>query len=716
MSGDGTLQELFAPHGSLAPEVLGELRSMMRLYSVDAEELFMKWEAYSLKMTGGGARGGANDGGDLVLDVKTARDFKKDIQDALERENRSKVAHMKGTPAARRAGATPKASMASDGVYGMLDGIVPNTPRPAALSAVNGNATKRKSNFETPAAKATKNYLGSSPADSKTPDAHTQLIFNRDVPFSSRPNAGEITQSLNDNIEIPAPPTVPQPKPRIKLTANMDQPKFAYKTMAMKLSEASETLDDRIDEFRALLAAAHGLGPDAFGNPAAQSTAEIVAVGRICSDYVGGDPRGAGKLNAASLLLETSRRNGNGYRVPLKVDKLPGYDFFPGKIVALRGTNASGEFFAASEELSLPLMDRSVVSQADLEGHVARLGTVPAGDDEDEARPYPLTTLVASGPYTPSSSLDYSALHELLSTAVTKRADLLILTGPFLDIEHPCVRSGELPELPPHITGGDPDAANLAAVFKHLISTPINQAVQNHPGMQVILIPSPRDAVAHHVAFPQDRLPKRELGLHRGTSCVVNPATLIVNEAVVAVGAVDTLDMLRREECVSGVKKAEHIFERAARNIIQQRSFCPVWPPTGRGALVPGLEKVDVRGRVDESGNTIEGKEGEEGETEANYELDLPVGTMLDTTYLNLASWTNTLPDLLVLPSVVTPFVRVVDGVVVVNPGTLSKRKGAGTFAHLTMLPREISDEERESGKMCGANLPSRARVDIVRI
>ena len=49
----------------------------------------------------------------------------------------------------------------------------------------------------------------------------------------------------------------PFPEPRIKLTANSDLKKLSYKPMAMKASEASEILDDRIDDFMALIQEHH---------------------------------------------------------------------------------------------------------------------------------------------------------------------------------------------------------------------------------------------------------------------------------------------------------------------------------------------------------------------------------------------------------------------------------------------------------------------------
>jgi DNA polymerase alpha subunit B len=59
---------------------------------------------------------------------------------------------------------------------------------------------------------------------------------------------------------------------------------------------------------------------------------------------------------------------------------------------------------------------------------------------------------------------------------------------------------------------------------------------------------------------------------------------------------------------------------------------------------------------------------------------------------------------------------KVVDGVVVINPGYLSKRKAAGTYARLTVYPARLTEEERNSTQMVGHRLFERSRVDIIRI
>jgi len=59
---------------------------------------------------------------------------------------------------------------------------------------------------------------------------------------------------------------------------------------------------------------------------------------------------------------------------------------------------------------------------------------------------------------------------------------------------------------------------------------------------------------------------------------------------------------------------------------------------------------------------------------------------------------------------------QVVESVLVVNPGYLSKRRAAGTYAKLTIRPYSMTEEERSSKTMIGHKLFDRARVDILRI
>ena len=100
------IQERFESAGSnLEDDVLAELQSIMRLHSIDVEELWYKWESYSMKM-------GLDD---MKLNIETARALKKDVQDGLERDNRSKQ-HLQSN---KRAAATPRSAATNGDVFGM---------------------------------------------------------------------------------------------------------------------------------------------------------------------------------------------------------------------------------------------------------------------------------------------------------------------------------------------------------------------------------------------------------------------------------------------------------------------------------------------------------------------------------------------------------------------------------------------------------------------
>jgi DNA polymerase alpha subunit B len=143
------LNERFGVGGkTLEPDVLAELQSIMRLHQLSPEDLFFKFESYSIKMDMTG----------MNVSISTLRAFKQDLQDALERSNRSH-SHIKTE---KRIGATPRTNVKTGDVFGMLDGLVPNTPaagRPASL---------KKRQLETPSVSRVKSeHAGSSPLKSE---------------------------------------------------------------------------------------------------------------------------------------------------------------------------------------------------------------------------------------------------------------------------------------------------------------------------------------------------------------------------------------------------------------------------------------------------------------------------------------------------------------------------------------------------------------------
>jgi DNA polymerase alpha subunit B len=450
---------------------------------------------------------------------------------------------------------------------------------------------------------------------------HELELTNRSMSFNDRQNAGQEVQVLNQHLAIPDPPIAPFSEPRIKLVANSEIKKLSYKPLAMKASEASEILDDRIDEFAALVQEHLGLDDSAFGSAASQSTNEIIAVGRIASDSL------EGKLNTSSLVLESSRRMGGGLRVPLQVNSLSGFQFFPGQIVALKGINTSGDSFAPSEVLEIPLLKSAASAPAGLEAHIQRLRGGPDAMDSDTA-PAPLNIILGAGPYTADNNLDFEPLHALCSQAADNYADALILAGPFIDIDHPSIATGDF-DLPEEAMA-EPDTVTMSTVFKYLISPAINQLVSSNPHITIILVPSVKDAISKHVSWPQEPFPRKELGLPKTARIIGNPMTLSLNEISVGISSLDVFTELKTEEVTGGKLKDAEVLARLPKYLIEQRNFFPLFPPSDRRTL-------PKTGTVEEK----------------------PAGAMLDVSYLKLGELVNVRPDLMIIPSALPPFVKV---------------------------------------------------------
>ncbi|KAH6611242.1 hypothetical protein Trco_001262 [Trichoderma cornu-damae] len=659
---DEEIQSRFAPNGTLEPDVVSELQSMAKLHGISAEDLYFKWESYCIKM----------DVDAQAVTLSNVRGLKQSILDELEKSQRrvQLKSERKMAPTPR-----PKAGAKGADVFGMLDGLVPSTPATGGrlhkvVPGSGGGGLRKRMDAH--------KDMPSSPAAGL--NEQLKLMNLPSASFADRQNPGEVVEILNDELPPAEAPTAPFPEPRIKLTAASDQKKTGYKPLAMKLSEASEILDDRIDDFLDLVREHHNLEDSAFGNAASASTTEVVAVGRIASDAL------EGKLNAASIVLETSRRMGRGLRVPLKLDGVRSWSLFPGQIVALRGSNTTGNGFVVKEILDMPLLPSAASSPSALEAHREKLrgGGADAMDTDMDSGsdPAPLSIIYAAGPYTADDNLDYEPLQALCNQAADARADALVLAGPFLDVDHPLIATGDF-DLPEEATY-DPDTANMNTVFKHLVAPALSRLVSANPHLTVILVPSVRDVLDKHVSWPQDTIPRRELGLPKSVRIVSNPMTLSMNEVVLGLSSQDVLYELRGEEVAKGAPTGD-LMRRLCRHLIEQRHFFPVFPPTDRARL-----------------------------PKTGTEDGLATGAVLDVSYLKLGEMVSVRPDVMLMPSSLPPFAKVVESVLAINPGSLSKRRGAGTYARMTLYPPSL-DGEVING-LISHKVFDRARVEIVKI
>ncbi|KAF3229197.1 DNA-directed DNA polymerase alpha subunit pol12 [Orbilia oligospora] len=540
-------EDLAEKFGELPDEVMVELQNMLRIYNIDAEDLFFKWEEYCLKM-----------GEDIKLNLKNITTFKDDAREQFEIEMRAKSKSAQA-PAARGVQRTAKNTGDVFNMYDLtlnrlsLDGLTPATPRSAAPSAAKRKI--EKAGYETPLAERTsKLAVGSSPVGPgpgfRTPGAITS------VPFRNRPDPGKVMEVYNPNIEIPELPLPGYPgyESRVLFSAVIKAKNFGYKPMYQKLVAGSQVLDDRIEEYAVAIQKEHNIPNEDFCNPCSKLPEEVVVVGRIVTDVMESQKRG----NEASLLLEASRGDGEGGRVRLDLSALKGYAFYPGMTVALKAMNPTADKLLVKSVLTPPTYFGAGSKPSDMEEELRKL---TAGN---------FNVFIAAGPYTTDDNLDFEGLTELVDRIVETEPDAVFLSGPFIDTEHPKVKLGDFPVDMNNFSG-----YVLEDLFKEKITSQLNRITKS----MVLLVPSTRDAVSKHVSFPQDRFQRKLLGLQSNVQLLTNPCMITLNEIQFGISSADILFHLNMQEVKASGKGIEmNTFHRLANYVISSSHFYPLFP------------------------------------------------------------------------------------------------------------------------------------------
>ncbi|KAI0260193.1 DNA polymerase alpha subunit B [Gloeopeniophorella convolvens] len=411
------------------------------------------------------------------------------------------------------------------------------------------------------------------------------------------------------------------------------QDKRDYKYMYEKISERSEALDERIDEFAGLIRKHYGLTD--LGDPSASTDEAVVVVGRITLDAEASS--GHGKLNEASVYIESSRMMGSGARVPLKFTpnlKIKGgprgqgnVSLFPGAIVAVKGRNGGGGWFTVYEIMSFPPLASSATS-------VAQTGAV-----KQELQGAAFSMAIACGPYTQDSDLSYKPWSSLFAQIASQKPDVVFLIGPFVDSTNQKIKTGDTDQSPEDL-------------FESQFQENLHDFLESSSHSLVLILPSVRDMTSHHNVYPQSPLNIPSLASHPRIKSLPNPCRFSLNGVTFAATSVDVLFHLRKEQLVlraeeidsldtGGEPPATDVMAGLSRHILHQRSFYPLFPSP----------------------------------------LDLSHEVNLDVTHLeHLVLYSEevpTAPDVLITPSRLKQFSKVVDHTVSINPSFVMKNVSA---------------------------------------
>lgn len=386
----------------------------------------------------------------------------------------------------------------------------------------------------------------------------------------------------------------------------------SYKYMFQRLRDVRNVLTEKIEELGEGLRTHFSI--EEFSPVSLPAQDSITVLGQICCDS-------NGKLNAQSVLLEAGPEQG-GQQVPVDLSELKEYSLFPGQVVVMEGMNTTGRKLVASkfyEAVPLPFYSSNMKMETDEE---------------------PLNVLVACGPYTPSDSLTFDPLLDLINVIVRDRPDVCLLLGPFVDSKHEQIEKAQVTE-----------------TFENIFNRCIESIVDGtrSVGCQLVFVPSQRD-IHHHFIYPQPpfSLPHINKEQAQRVTLVPDPCTLLIDGVTIGLTSTDILIHMGPEEisCGTGSDK----FSRILKHMLTQRSYYPLYPPAD--------------------------------EVNMDYEKFQSFGQMPLT------------PDILVVPSEMRYFVKDVVGCVCVNPGRLTKGQVGGTYGRL-LIQRSPQSEDGKRESPC---------------
>ncbi|XP_066358265.1 uncharacterized protein [Miscanthus floridulus] len=433
-----------------------------------------------------------------------------------------------------------------------------------------------------------------------------------------------------------------QPSQRCSLQVQHSQPEPGCRFMYDRMEDRFNYLEDRIQKSASLFSASGFCGEPADATLASEE--KMFAVGTVACD-------GEGHLNEKSILLQGGVQHSRGQRVRLDLKDLDHFSLFPGQVVGIEGHNPSGhclvaskliDFILVSVDAQLPSTKKQAIDNESNQNSDA--GTLSRA----------LSSVIAAGPYTTTDNLLFEPLQELLSYACRKQPQLLILMGPFIDSDHPDIKKGTVDQ-------------SFHDIFHFEILRKIQDFTQYLGNtVRVILIPSVRDA-HHDFVFPQPffnvlstsisndifvcsfdlNLPE---DITHQITCLANPCLFSSNKIYFGCCTVDILKQLSGEEISRKppVGKPGDRIGRLASHILKQQSYYPLYPPAA--------------------------------------------GVPLDFSLAKEALEISSAPDVLILPSDLAPFVKVLSlgegsdvqkRFICVNPGRLAKGIGGGTFVEL---------------------------------
>ncbi|DAZ93121.1 TPA: hypothetical protein N0F65_012827 [Lagenidium giganteum] len=611
----------------VAEDAISTCISICSEFSLTADELAAQWDAYSMNQQ----ITGTADAGKLAgFRSKLAQDRTTKGASASSSAQKRRPGRSSTTPVIKREVKTEGGSQ--------LD----------ALYAMKSPETKHSRSFTSPlpASKMQKTNPMFSPSSQQSPPGNN---------YANRVDAGKTATEFNAHLknqlsmlgeqESEALAVVEAPFPERNL-----QPNAPY--MYTPLYQRALALDEQLVEYEQLVKEQFNI--EELWAVGDATPAQVTVVGRIVCEAA------EGKLNASVIQLEGSRKTCGGQRVLLDVSGVPNLQLFPGKIVALEGILA---------DVRSPMVVKKF-----LDPIVAPMPTsskIKIEEWQGVNSPKPLRVVTACGPFTTADNTDYLPLNDLLQVVISQKPDVFIVVGPFIDSMHSSFSEG--------LAAHDDMIMSFEDVFIFKVMTLLNNVLASNSQLQVVMVPSLRDA-HHDFVYPQPPFNKKkaceafeDAAYTKRVHMMPNPCTFSLNGIVFGVSALDVVVQLSSNELYRSQGRDQNRLLRLSEKIVDQRSFYPIFPPPAGG--------------------------------------DAPI----DLRYMQQFQFERT-PDVIVLPSILNRFCGRVKDSIGINPGQLCKGQAGGTFAMMTILP--LSKDKLASAPQDEVphQVPDRTSVEIKRI
>ena len=172
---------------------------------------------------------------------------------------------------------------------------------------------------------------------------------------------------------------------------------------------------------------------------------------------------------------------------------------------SVEGMNATGRKITASklrEGVSLP----PVSTSANTIRNYYYDNDISSNQHQQE-QPAPLKIISACGPFTTARSMDYQPFVDLMHVVLEQQPDVVVLTGPFVDVRQEAMKSGR-----PTVDIGEDEreveiVVSYETVFAHKIAGLIEEALMETNDRseeetlqtEFVLIPALEDATARMV-------------------------------------------------------------------------------------------------------------------------------------------------------------------------------------------------------------------------